>query len=188
MLDREETVSPNLRQISKVFRRTGWISFWAQLLLAIVSSLIFIFGGFATLAKNNVTGNNAPNGGGLFLAVLSLAVLLYGIYQSFQYVQIGRKLKSENPEVRPKKADTIQFLWTSLLIRGVGMALAIFSAEAIAGVLLGKALTSLGGLLSPMNQIVQPLDLFLLLGNTHTITAQFVGIVAAMFLLNRINR
>jgi hypothetical protein len=187
MLDREETVSPNLRQISKIFRRTGWISFWAQLLLSIVSSLIFIFGGFASLAKQNA-GNNTPNGGGLFLAVLSLLVLLYGIYQSFQYVQIGRKLRSENPELRPKKADTIQFLWTSLLIRGVGMALAIFSAEAIAGVLLGKALISLGGFFNPMTQIVQPLDMFLLLGNTHTITAQFVGIVAALFLLNRINR
>ncbi len=186
MLDREETVSPNLRQISKIFRTAGWISFWAQLLLSIVSSLIFIFGGFASLAKQNA--GSTPNGGGLFLAVLSLVILLYGIYQSFQYVQIGRKLKSQNSEVRPKKADTIQFLWTSLLIRGVGMALAIFSAEAIAGVLLGKALVSLGGFFNPMTQIVQPLDMFLLLGNTHTITAQFVGIVAALFLLNRINR
>jgi hypothetical protein len=46
----------------------------------------------------------------------------------------------------------------------------------------------LGGFFNPMTQIVQPLDMFLLLGNTHTITAQFVGIVAALFLLNRINR
>jgi hypothetical protein len=188
MTDREETLSPNLRQISKVFRTTGWISLWSQVVLAIVSGAIFVFGGLASLAKNKVTGSAGPNGGGLFLAVLSLLVLLYGIYQSFQYVKIGRKLKDNNPELRPKKADTIQFLWTSLMIRGIGMALAIFSAEAIAGVLLGKALTSLGGLLNAGTQLVQPLDIFLLLGNTHTVTAHFIGGVATLFLLNRINR
>jgi hypothetical protein len=186
MTDREETLSPNLRQISKVFRTTGWISLWSQVVLAIVSGAIFVFGGLASLAKNKVTGSAGPNGGGLFLAVLSLLVLLYGIYQSFHYVKIGRKLKDNNPELRPKKADTIQFLWTSLMIRGIGMALAIFSAEAIAGVLLGKALTSLG--LLNTGQLVQPLDIFLLLGNTHTVTAHFIGGVATLFLLNRINR
>lgn len=185
---------PNLRQISKTFRLVGWVSFWAQLVLAIVSGVIFIFAASAAaLPKQTAAGVPASNpgtGGGLFFAVCSLLVLIYGIYRSIQYVYLGRRLQESNPNLRPKKADTIKFLWLSIVIRGAGLLLAVMAGEAITGILLGKAFSSLGAALNPLliNQIIQPLDIFLVLANTHLITAHFIGVAASLWLLNRINR
>ncbi|MBD2327155.1 DUF3611 family protein [Alkalinema sp. FACHB-956] len=186
---------PNLKQIAKTFRLVGWVSFWAQLVLAIISGLIFIFAvlsaaAFSRSATPGASAANPGTGGGIFFATCSLFVLAYCIYRSFQYVQLGRRLQETNPSFRPKKSETVQFLWRSLLVRGVGLLLAVMAAEAITGVLLGKAFLSMGAIFNPLaiNQIIQPLDIFLVLANTHLITAHFIGSAASLWLLNRINR
>lgn len=183
---------PNLKQVSQTFRMVGWISLWIQLVLAVISGVIFAFAGVALAMGRANAGNetNPATGGGVLFAIVSLLVLLYGLYQSFQCVKIGRRLKETNPNLRPKKSETVSFLWRTLLIRGVGLALAVVAAEAIAGVLLGKSFMAVGAIFSPgaQLQIVQPLDIFLVLANTHLITAHFMGTTATMWLLNRIDR
>ncbi len=184
---------PNLKQVSQTFRLVGWISLWAQLVLAIISGVIFIFAGVAAAMGRSAIGENATNpatGGGVFFAIISLGILFYGIFQSFQCVKTGRRLKETNPNLRPKKTDTVNFLWRSLMIRGVGLLFGVVAAEAIAGVLLGKSFMAVGAIFSPgaQLQIVQPLDIFLVLANTHLLTAHFIGVSATLWLLNRIDR
>jgi Protein of unknown function (DUF3611) len=184
---------PNLKQVSQTFRLVGWISLWAQLVLAIISGVIFVFAGVAAAMGRSAAGDNATNpatGGGVFFAIISLGVLFYGIFQSFQCVKTGRRLRETNPNLRPKKIDTVNFLWRSLMIRGVGLLFGVVAAEAIAGVLLGKSFMAVGAIFSPgaQLQIVQPLDIFLVLANTHLLTAHFIGVSATLWLLKRIDR
>jgi hypothetical protein len=184
---------PNLKQVSQTFRLIGWISLWAQLILAIISGVIFVFAGAAAAMGRSAAGDSAGNpatGGGVFFAIISLGILFYGIFQSFQCVKTGRRLKENNPNLRPKKTDTVNFLWRSLTIRGVGLLFGVVAAEAIAGVLLGKSFMAVGAIFSPgaALQIVQPLDIFLVLANTHLLTAHFIGLIATLWLLNRIDR
>jgi hypothetical protein len=49
---------------------------------------------------------------------------------------------------------------------------------------------AVGAVFSPgaQLQIVQPLDIFLVLANTHLLTAHFIGVSATLWLLNRIDR
>jgi Protein of unknown function (DUF3611) len=191
--ENQPTPPPNLKQVAQTFRLTGWISLWAQLVLAIISGVIYIFAGVAAAMGRSAAGNNATNpatGGGVLFAIVSLMILFYGIYQSFQCVQTGRRLRDSNPSLRPKKTDTVNFLWRSLTIRGSGLLFAVIAAEAIAGVLLGKSFMAVGAVFSPgaQLQIVQPLDIFLVLANTHLLTAHFIGVSATLWLLNRIDR
>jgi Protein of unknown function (DUF3611) len=184
---------PNLKQVSQTFRWVGWMSLWAQLVLAIISGVIFVFAGVAAAMGRSAAGDSAGNpatGGGVFFAIISLGILFYGIFQSFQCVQTGRRLRDKNPNLRPKKTDTVNFLWRSLMIRGVGLLFGVVAAEAIAGVLLGKSFMAVGAIFSPgaALQIVQPLDIFLVLANTHLLTAHFIGLMATLWLLNRIDR
>lgn len=184
--------TPNLSQVSKTFRAIGWLSFWVQTVLAIIAGVIFAFAGVALAMGRSSAGENASNpatGGGVFFALISLGILFYGIYQSFDYVRVGRSLKAQNPNLRPKKSDTIRLLWRSLTIRGIGLMMAVIAAEAIAGVLLGKSFMAVGAIFSPgaQLQLIQPLDIFLVLANTHLITAHFVGVTSTLWLLKQID-
>ncbi|MBW4621366.1 MAG: DUF3611 family protein [Cyanosarcina radialis HA8281-LM2] len=187
------SIPANLKQIAQNIRLTGWISFWVQLVIGVIASLIL---GFAIVlsrigANNPQTANNPGTGGGAFLAFLSLLALYFSAYQAFRYTRLARKLQESNPNLRPKKAETIKILRFGLMVSLVGMGLAIIGAEAIAGTLLGKSLFRPESVFNPsfnLRELIQPLDIFVVLGNTHIIAAHFVGTIASLWLLYRLNR
>ncbi len=175
-----------VRKIAAQLRRVGWTGFWLQLVLAVVSSLIFLF----ALPFASAGAANPGTGGSLLFAVGGLLVLYGSTYWSFRYVLTSRRLK--NPDLRPKKAETIQLVQWGLLASTLGMGSSVLGAESIGGTLLGKSLSSVTSfaLFSPdaLSKIIQPLDIFIVLANTHTITAHFIGIVGSLWLLNQLNK
>ncbi len=175
-----------VRKIAAQLRLVGWAGFWLQLVLAVVSSLIFLF----ALPFASTGASNPGTGGSLLFAVGGLLILYGSTYWSFRYVMTSRKLK--NPALRPKKSETIKIVRWGLLSSVLGMGSSVLGAEAIAGTLLGKSLSSVTSfaLFSPdaLSKIIQPLDIFIVLANTHTITAHFIGIVGSLWLLNQINK
>jgi hypothetical protein len=172
-----------VKKASSELRLVGWIGFWLQLILAVVSTLIFLF----AIPAANMGVKNPGTGGSLFFAVCGLLGLYVSIYWFFKYVTIGRKLR--NPDLRPKKADTIKSIQLGLIISSIGMAFTILGAESISGTLLGKSLAIAQpfAVYSPdtLSKIIQPIDIFIVLGNTHTITAHFLGLLGSLFLLYR---
>jgi hypothetical protein len=183
-----------LQRIAGAFRLAGWIGFWFQLVLGIVSTIIFLFA-IPSAQPRTTVGSPAGNpgtGGSIFFAVCGLLVLYFSVYQAFKYTRIALKLQDPNPNLRPKKADTIQVLRFGLIVSLVGMLLTVLGAEAITGTLLGKSLAQAQGvaIYDPqfINRVIQPLDIFVVLANTHTVTAHFVGLITSIYLLNRINR
>ena len=175
-----------VKKIAAQLRRVGWAGFWLQLILAVVSSLIFLF----ALPFASTGATNPGTGGSLLFAVGGLLVLYGSTYWSFRYVITSRKLR--NPEIRPKKAETIKIVRWGLLSSVLGMGSSVLGAESIAGTLLGKSLSSVTSfaLFSPdaLSKIIQPLDIFIVLANTHTITAHFIGIVGSLWLLSQLNK
>jgi Protein of unknown function (DUF3611) len=175
-----------VRKIAAQLRRIGWLGFWSQLVLAIVSTAIFIF----ALAISGSSANNPATGGSLLFSIGGLLLLYASTFWSFNYMQIARKLK--NPDLRPKKANTIQTIQRGILLSVLGMGSSVLGAEAIGGTLLAKSFSSISvsmGFFSPdaLTKIIQPLDISIVLANTHTITAHFIGIVCSLWLLSRIS-
>lgn len=175
-----------VRKIAVQLRRVGWIGFWLQLVLAVVSTLIFLF----AIPSIGTGTNNPGTGGSLVFAVGGLLMLYVSTYWSFRYVTIAKKLK--NPDLRPKKADTIKTIQWGLMSNTLGMGLSVMGAESIAGTLLGKSLSVAQpfAMYNPeaLSKIIQPLDIFTVLANTHTITAHFVGTVGSLWLLYKITK
>jgi Protein of unknown function (DUF3611) len=185
-------ISPPLRKSSALLRRFSWLNFWIQVILGIVA------GGMAGFA---VIRNMLPQSGGgqtraagltetSVLLGLSLLVQAYMMIRAFQCVQTGRQLRQDDPTRRPSKAETIDFLWRTTLFTFGGLGLAILSAQAVGGILLGRSLASIGAVFSPMAaaQIIEPLDIFLVLANVHVITAHSLGLAITLFLLQRLDR
>jgi len=191
MLDKpgSPAAPPNLQHIAKTFRMTGWISFWVQLVLTVVSSIILIFAG--ALSRAPGTNQNSPTTGiGVLVTVFGILVLLFNMYWAvFRYVPIGRKLNGSAAS-RPRKADTMQVLRTGLIASLVGMLLSLLGAQATVGLLAAKAFNQgIGGFVNTdPSKFIQPLDILVVQASLNVILAQFFGIMGAIWLLNKMTR
>lgn len=187
-----EKFDSQLRAIAKLFRLTGWITFWAQLVLGVISGGILLFASISPRA-GNAPGNNAGAGLGIFFAISGLVVLAIGIFIAFRYVRIGRQLDSTNANNRPRKSETVQVVRLGLIVHLVGILLTLIGAQAIVGILLTKSLTVsqvIPGTITQVDpsRIIQPLDIFVVQANTNTVSAHFSGLIGSIWLLNRITK
>ncbi len=180
-----------IRAIAQALRLTGWISFWTQLVLGIVSGGILLSA--IVFSRGGSNSNNPGTGFGAFFAVAGLIALGVGIYLAFRYTRIGRGLDSSNANNRPRKTETVQVLQFALVVHLAGMLLTLLGAQAIAGTLIVKSLTlpQLGvGVYTQIDasRIIQPIDIFVVQANTNTVTAHFAGLVSSIWLLYRLSK
>lgn len=179
-----------LQQIAVSFRLAGWTSFWVQSVLGVVSTLVLLF---ASLGRDiGPQGQRSPGTGiGIVLAVSGIVTLAIGVYIAFRYTRIAKRLQSTNPNNRPRKADTVQVLRLGLIVNLVGTLLTILGAQAIVGILLLRSLSlpqGLGAAIYNPQQVIRPVDIFVVQANTNTVAAHFVGLVVSLFLLNRVTK
>ncbi|QLE54289.1 DUF3611 family protein [Nostoc sp. TCL26-01] len=185
----EAPSSSNLRTIAQTFRLTGWISFWIQLVLGVISGIIVLL--FAIFSQRAGSPNNNPGTGfGVFLAVCGLVILGAGIYLAYRYTRIGNQLLSSNPSNRPRKAETIQILRMGLWINLGGTLVTLLGAQAIVGTLVARSISpqAITTQLFDPTRIISGLDMLVVQANTNTVSAHFAGLVASLWLINRINR
>jgi len=181
--------SPTLQQLARTFRQTGWISFWIQLILAVISSIILIFAA-ALAPRSGATGPNPETGIGVGVTILGILVLAYNMYLAvFRYVPIGRKLEGSAAN-RPKKSETVQVIRVGLFASSIGILLSLLGAQATVGLLAAKAFSQ--GVGSFVNtdpsKFIQPIDILVVQASINVILAQFVAIASSLWLLNRMSR
>ncbi|MEM9162261.1 MAG: DUF3611 family protein [Cyanobacteria bacterium P01_F01_bin.4] len=186
------SLPPAVRRIANSFRLVGWISFWSQAVLAVISSMVLIFAS-ATLGARaaNTGGGNPGTGAGLGLAVLGLLTIYVGAYWAWSYTRLGRKLRTSNPDLRPKPKDAAQKIRIGIIISLVGMLLTLLGTQAIVGSLLGKSVSSqAAGFINPgaLSQFVQPVDIFVVQAATNILLAHFIGMCASLWLSRAVNR
>lgn len=181
--------SSTLRAIAQTFRMTGWISFWIQLVLGVVSSIIVLL--FAVFNQRTGSPSNNPGTGfGVFLAICGLVVLGGGIYLAYRYTRIGKQLESSNPSNRPRKSETVQVLRLGVWVNLGGTLVTLLGAQAIVGTLVARSISpqAITTQFFDPTRIISGLDMLVVQANTNTVSAHFAGLVASLWLLNRINR
>ncbi|NJK28152.1 MAG: DUF3611 family protein [Coleofasciculaceae cyanobacterium SM2_3_26] len=185
---------PAVARVVPAFLWGGRIGLWSQGALAIVSGLIFVLAIPVAIARStpNAAAANPGTGPGIFFAICGLVMLLFSVYWSFRYVRFSKQLASPIGSDRPKKADALQMLRRGVLSNLIGMGLSLLGAEAITGILFVKALLSplsQGGLVATdPSRLIQPLDIFVVLANTHTVFAHFIGASISLWLLSAVTR
>lgn len=192
MVDGSGSKSPpsSLQAIAKAFRLLGWIGFWIQLVLGVVSAVILLV--FATFGQRDSGRNNPGTGFGIFLAICGLVTLGVSIYLAFRYTRLGNQLQSSNPNNRPRKVETVQVLRLGVIVNLAGILLTLLGAQAIIGTFAARAISQPQLAFYPQagNQSswITGLDMFVIQANTNTVTAHFAGLVSSLWLLNRVNK
>ncbi|MBD1916894.1 MULTISPECIES: DUF3611 family protein [Cyanophyceae] len=189
--DFDYTLPPAIRRISGSFRVVGWISFWVQIVLAAISSLVLMFALVNLSARSGGTANPGT-GVGLLFAALGLVAVYLSAFWAFRYTQLGRRLRSRDIAKRPSPKDALQALRLGTVVSMVGMLITLFGSQALIGSLLGKALAQpQGGTVfvpGNINQYVEAFDIFVVQANTNTLLAHFVSLSATLWLLRMVNR
>ncbi len=183
----DNSLSTNVLKTARALNIAGWVGFWTQLVLAIISTLILLF---AVISRNSgSTGQSNPGtGAGTFLAFLGLLAVYLSIFWSYRYTLLAKKLRLADS--RPTRADIIKQLKIGLTIGFGGMFLTLLGAEAIVGVLVAKSLSQpqTAVLNIEVSRLVQPIDIFIVQANTNTILAHFLGLIVSVWLLDRISK
>lgn len=185
------SLPPAVRRVSKAFQVAGWLGFWVQIVLAVVSTLVLLFANASLTIRPG--GINPGTSAGVFFAVCGLLALYSGAYWSFRYTRLSQQLRTADAKARPKRGDAVQALRIGLLINLIGMLLTLLGAQAIVGALLAKSLAQPQGATifnnpESLSRLIQPLDIFIVQANTNTLTAHFAGVLASLGLVRAMNR
>ncbi|MEA5502681.1 DUF3611 family protein [Halotia wernerae UHCC 0503] len=179
-------VPPSVHGIANTIRFTGWIVFWMQLALAVVSGLVLLF---VSTGREFSSQPNAGLGVGIFWAVCGILVLLFSVYLNFSYTRLGKRLDNPNPSLHPSKADTIAAIRLAIMVGLVGMLLTLLGAGSTLGVLVAKSISQPPGVaITDPYKIIRALDVFVEVANVNGIAAHFVGTAASLWLLERVHQ
>lgn len=174
------------QELATALKKIGWIGFWVQLGLLVVSAGILLVA--LTNPRLNLNASNPMPELGLFFAVGGLLVLGLSIYWNWRYTHLAKRLQVPHPATHPKKSDVIRLLQQGLVVNAVGTILTLLSIAATIGTLLAKSLTQVEGLaIDNASQLIAPMDMLIVQANINTIIAHFVGIVIASWLVNRVS-
>jgi hypothetical protein len=185
----------SIQKIAGEFQRTGKISLWSQGILGVIAIvLVFsyaLFGnpettpGATVLTPGvNPVGPGPGSGVGLIFAIGGVLVLSITTFWAFRYMRFGKQLQADDPEARPTRAEAMQLLNQGLIGNLLGMLLSIVGSQAIAGSLFLKAMQQQGAFVN----LVKAIDMMGVQASTNAITAHFIGLVASLWLLNRVSR
>jgi hypothetical protein len=184
----------DLQRIAAALRRTGWVRFWIQLVLAVVVVGVLLFNSIGTRVAAN-SERALGLGPGLSLTTLSFLVLLWSLWQGWLVVRCGRSLTRP---VRPSKGETARLIKRGLLGDLAGISLAAVGYQALAGSLFMQASMQAPGLFGPMTvpgrsgpistYPITSIEMLSVLSNTQVLFAHLIGLMLTLWMLQRIYR
>lgn len=178
------SLPPAIRRISTNFRFTGWVSLWAQVVIGVISSLLFI----VNALEPDTSLSSA--GAGIFNSI-GIALVFVSSFWGFRYVRLGRKLKTSNPDLRPKPRDAAQAVRIGIAISLGGMFVTLIAAESVVALLWLRALRQIapmGGVLQDTAAFINAADIAVVFSIVNTMFAHFIGLCASLWLQYIIER
>ena len=194
---RRPKVDDLVQLVSLRMRRVTFLSWWAQIILTVISSVTLLFtrnvmnldtassvAGMASVAASSA--NRAALLPNYFLAGSSLALSFGSVFWTWATRRLSRRLLRK-PTTRIQAANMLRKsisvgVWLNL----IGMFLALFGAGQIIGSLAIKVLTTSTGAAAAYQQggvmLLQPLDILVVQANNNTIFSHFCSIAAYLFL------
>jgi hypothetical protein len=175
---------PAIRRISANFRLAGWISLWAQTIIGVMSTLLFVIDAL----ESDTRFSNAGSG---FFTALGLMAAFVSAFWGFRYVLLGRKLRNPNPDVRPKPKDAVRAVRIGTIIAMVGMLVTILGGSSVVGSLWLRSLRQLstsGVVLQDNSAFINAADIAVVFSVVNTMIAHYIGLCVSLWLQYVVDR
>lgn len=176
-----------LQRATRAVQRYGWISFWVQLTLSVVSAVILLF----SVAFTSQSGPRAS----LYLTLGGICAGFLSTFWNFGYTRTGLKMQQfldappgqDVPKV--KKQQVMDMITSGAFINLAGLGSTLLGVQALVGLLVAKTLSNASanpflasgaGTYNP----VLALDVFLVQAATNTLMGHFLSLCCSLWLLN----
>ncbi|KAJ8485479.1 hypothetical protein OPV22_017964 [Ensete ventricosum] len=176
--------SKKLENMSRYFERLGSLGFWWQLVCTVVAAVIL---SFSTVVTGKI---NSPVT--FYTTAFSVAAAFISVFWSFGYIRLSERLRrtANEPSKAPPRADVVKSLKNGVGLNLLGIGAAILGMQATVGLLFAKVLTTSAlpyyqGI-SPGQNPVLPLDVFLVQASANVILSHFLGLVFSLELLRSV--
>lgn len=178
---------------SRAFWRIGWLTWWVQLILTIVSAVIV---GFALTFPSVDVGTSASSIGFVFIGI-SIIVAFVSLFCTFGYTRLSLWLQSASSSEASSKAPAkISYrLRVGISVALFGLAFATLGLQAIVGTLLARLLTTgigstnfrgldskAGSVATPL---VQPVDVLVVQASANIILALLTVVLSSLWFRRR---
>eukprot|EP00286_Rhodomonas_abbreviata_P017839 CAMPEP_0181323974 /NCGR_PEP_ID=MMETSP1101-20121128/20089_1 /TAXON_ID=46948 /ORGANISM="Rhodomonas abbreviata, Strain Caron Lab Isolate" /LENGTH=283 /DNA_ID=CAMNT_0023432073 /DNA_START=28 /DNA_END=879 /DNA_ORIENTATION=+ len=167
-------------ELAKIAGRIGtttWLSWWAQVILSVVS-MVTLF--FANSVKGAAQGNIVTNG--IFLAGIGLALSFVNVFWTWGYSQSGKKL-STTEDQKGSFVKLARTLKVGVIIALSGMLVTLFGAEQIVGMLVAKSISGNVVLSAQTVQMqLQALDILVVQANTNTMLSHLASLCNSLYI------
>lgn len=178
-------LSGDLGKDAYTLRRFGWISFWSQLALSIVSAIVLFF----TVTSSRKGG---PPTIPVFFTLAAVAFSFISTFFAYGYTRVARKVIIAGETV--KRSNVVSTILSATRLNLIGIGSALVGLQALVGQLVGKTLSSstsnpyAAGNASAAGSTPTAIDVFTVQASTNTLLAHFVSILFANWLLRLLNR
>eukprot|EP00798_Chlamydomonas_sp_ICE-L_P011298 gene11298-18934_t len=171
-----------LTRATAAVKRYGWLGFWIQLTLSVISSIILLF----SVAFTSASGPRSA----LYLTLLGILAGFLSCFWNFVYTRTGLKMQqflNGNGGSKVKKQSVIDMVTRGVIINIVGMGSTLLGIQAMVGLLVAKTLstaTSNPFATAASYNPVLALDVFLVQAATNTLLGHFLSLICSLWLLN----
>ncbi|EKX46361.1 translocon at the inner envelope membrane of chloroplast 21 like protein, partial [Guillardia theta CCMP2712] len=187
-------------------RQSSWLSWWAQVILSVISAITLFF---ANAVRGPMQGNILANG--VFMAGLGLALSFINVIWTTGYQRIAAK-QLETPEAAMSFRSFSRTVRVGVIVALTGMFLTLLGAEQIVGTLVAKSISGSiliangGGIAAQTASLQlqvcsfidprqlgfrteccwQALDIFVVQANTNTLLSHLSSLVNSLFIASQI--
>ena len=182
----------SVRSVNQLFSRCTWISWWVQLVLSVISSVILVF---ANTVRQAGTKQSLWASGFSF-SVIGVMICLLNSFWTWNTARLSSRITARKIPESSIFPTMRRYCQISVVIALIGMFVTIISAEMIVGNLVSKTLLSsqVVGVVPVLSangmaqNTLQALDIFLVQANTNALVAHFAPLVCYLFLQTQIPR
>ena len=179
-----EPPSPDASKLTKGLARNlrlfGWMEFWLQLVLALVSGLLLAFSTSGRAFSPGSTGI----GDGMYWAVRGFFLLCFAVLLAFYYTRAAARVVAA-PEVYfdAEKRLAFWFLGLGMLIGLLGISMSFTGVALSIALLIAKTVSQPPGIaITDPTRIIRALDVFVLLVNFSLLMGHFIGTGISLWL------
>jgi cytochrome b561 len=169
------------RGVAKDLRRFGWIAFWLQLVLALISGVLLEF---ATSGRAFSPSTAGGFGDGVYWGIAGFLLLWLAILLAFFYTRAARRIVPR-PDFYLSQTGLITFWFLSAgtIIGFLGVLISFVGVAVSISLLIVKTVSQPPGIaITDPSKIVRALDVFILIVNFDLLAAHCIGLGTALWL------
>lgn len=179
----ESVQTSDSMQLTKLFSRASWVSWWIQVILSVVSAITLVF---ANTVRQGAEKTLYFWSSGFAFSAASILLALANTLWTFNITKLCSRVAFKKVEEKNVAPNFRKYSQISVALSLFGMFCGLVGAEQIVGVLASKILSNQGPgqfTLSPglagsaSSAPFQALDIFLVQANTNCLVAHFASLV-----------